>query len=185
MRTKTWFHSLRDSAFLREILCVSVPLWCSFLLRIPNAGATPARLQGRGPGYIRGCLCSLPSTCSTSTTPDLVISGVVDVLQVEGKEHTAPDVRGVEHFLDGFAAVRESAIAQDESQAPVGQICLMRFRDAARYERGSGTVEAAMPARALYIHAQLYAFVIFGVGERLMFPFVPSPAPEGPNVAGN
>src|SRR5664279_3279879 len=114
---------------------------------------------------------------------DLVISGVVDVLQVEGKEHTAPDVRGVEHFLDGFAAVRESAIAQNESQAPVGQICLMRFRDAARYERGSGAVEAAMPARALYIHAQLYAFVIFGVGERLMFPFVPSPAPEGPNVS--
>ena len=37
---------------------------------------------------------------------DLVISGVVDVLQVEGEEGTEPDVRGVEHFLDGFAAVR-------------------------------------------------------------------------------
>src|ERR1019366_7871227 len=115
-------------------------------------------------------------------TADLVIPGIVDVLQVEGEEDTAPDVRGVEHFLDGFAAVCESAIAEKESQAAVGQICLMRLGDAARHKRRSDTVEAAMPAHAFRIHAQLDAFVIFRVGKRLVLSFVPPPPAESPNV---
>ncbi len=47
-----------------------------------------------------------PQSRHSHRTADLVISGVVDVLQVKGEEDTAPHVRGVEHFLDGFAAVR-------------------------------------------------------------------------------
>ncbi len=35
----------------------------------------------------------------------VVIAGIVDVLIVERKEQTPPDVSGVERFLDGFAAV--------------------------------------------------------------------------------
>src|ERR1035437_10706675 len=129
------------------------------------------------PTHLYCLLATVPSEFQMQPQPrhgnraaDAVISGIVDVLQVEGEERTAPDVRGVEGFLDGFAAVCQSAIAEEKSQAAVGPICLMRFRDAVRHERHSGTVEAAMPAGALCIHAQLHTFVIFGVGERLMFP---------------
>src|ERR1039457_5500967 len=116
---------------------------------------------------------------------DPVISGIVDVLQVKGEEDAAPDVGGVERYLDGFAAVGESAIAQKKSQAAIGQICLMRFRDAARHERDTSAVEAAMPARSLGIRPQLRAFVIFCVSKRLVLSFVPSPPAERPNVAGH
>src|ERR1017187_3085041 len=58
----------------------------------------------------------------------------------------------------------------------------MRFRDAARDERRSGAVEASMPARSFQVHADFRAFVVFGVGKRFMFAFVPPPSPEGPNV---
>src|ERR1035441_3692471 len=41
-----------------------------------------------------------------------------------------------------------------------------------------------MPSSSLGIDAQLQGAVGFGVGERLMLTFVPSPAAKGPDIAG-
>jgi len=80
---------------------------------------------------------------------DLVISGVVHVLQVESEEDTAPNMRGVEHLLDGFAAISQSPVAEKKSQTTISQVRLMRLRDTARDERCTSAVETAMPTRSL------------------------------------
>src|SRR5271169_5312085 len=118
-------------------------------------------------------------------TAYLVVTRIVDVLKVEGNEDTPPDMGRIERFFDGFAAVGQPAIAQNESQTAIRQISRMRRRDAARHERRAGAVEAAMPARAFHVRAYFHPFVIFGVGERLMLAFVPAPASEGPDVRGD
>src|ERR1035438_84686 len=53
-----------------------------------------------------------------------------------------------------------------------------------RQEGCSHAIEAAMPARALGIDAQLKNAFGFGIAKRLVLTVGPSPAPEGPNIAG-
>src|SRR6516225_2915291 len=92
-------------------------------------------------------------------------------------------MRVVEGFFDGFAAVGEPTVTQNEAESAIGQIRLMGFRDATGDKDDACAIEIAMPVRPLGKAADFHALVVFRVGERLMLTFVPSPATEDPHIA--
>ena len=88
----------------------------------PEPEFSPRRHREHGEGQ-SGCLCSdrflelqvQPQARHGHWAADLVIARVVDVLKVKGDEDTSPDMGRVERFLDGLAAVGQSAISQNET----------------------------------------------------------------------
>jgi hypothetical protein len=51
-----------------------------------------------------------------------IVTGAVNVLDIEGKVKTLPDMPVVVAFLDIFAAVVEAAVAQQEPQPAILQV---------------------------------------------------------------
>src|SRR5262245_5825865 len=77
-----------------------------------------------------------------------VVAGVVDVLQAGGRGPSSPQPRGVVRLDDGFAAVREAAVAEQETEAAEAQVLAMRFGQAVGHERDADLVLAAPPSVA-------------------------------------
>src|ERR1017187_9399590 len=125
-----------------------------------------------------------PQSGHADGTPIAVIAWIVDVLVIDSEIQTSPGVDGVEGFLDGFAPVIQSTVAENESQPAIREVGLVVSADSVRDEGRSQAIEAAMPACSLGIDAELQSAVGLGVGERLMLAFVPSPSAKGPDVAG-
>ena len=58
-----------------------------------------------------------------------IVAGIVDVLQAGGEVKAAPDVRGVVGLDNVFAAVVQSAIAEEKAEAAIGEIVLVILLD--------------------------------------------------------
>jgi hypothetical protein len=58
-------------------------------------------------------------------TAVLVVAGVLNVLHIHGIKKTAPRVKGVVAFHNGFAAIVEPAIAKQKALTAVLQVVLM------------------------------------------------------------
>ena len=67
------------------------------------------------------------------------------MLEVEGGEETAPEMRGIESFEDFFVAVSERAVAQKKSAAAEREIFLMGGDDAVHYENGARAIVTPLP----------------------------------------
>jgi hypothetical protein len=76
------------------------------------------------------------------------------------------------------------AVAQQESQATVGQVGLMVLLDGVGDESEAGAVLFAMPPRAVGADSLDKGLIDFSVGERLSFPIIPAGAGEGSQKAG-
>src|ERR1700688_3033318 len=81
-------------------------------------------------------------------------------------------------FLNGFAPVIETAIAQQKAVAAQRQIFLVISRNSVRNKNDPGAVEFSAPALSGGSSAQLHGAIYFGVGVGLMAAFVPAPASE-------
>ena len=107
-----------------------------------------------------------------------VVAGVIDVLQIEGDEETAPEVRGIESFDDFFGAVSKIAITQEKSEAAEREIFLMSLDDSVGDEGHAGAIVVAIPPIALREAADFGGAIVFGIGERFVAAVAPSEAPE-------
>jgi hypothetical protein len=74
----------------------------------------------------------------------LIVAGIIDVLQVEGREEAAPEMRGVEAFEDFFGAVGQPAIAEQEAETAQREILLMRGDDSVGDKDGAGAINSLM-----------------------------------------
>ncbi len=81
-------------------------------------------------------------------------------------------------FLNGFAPVIETAIAQQKAVAAQRQIFLVISRNSVRNKNDPGAVEFSAPALSGCSNAQLHGAIYFGVGVGLTAAFVPAPASE-------
>src|SRR5580704_2287875 len=115
-------------------------------------------------------------------TTSFVVSGIVDVLYLEGGEEPAPEMCGVKRFDDFFGAVGETTISEQKSQAAEREILLMRRNDAVRDESHSGAVISPAPPRSFPKGAKLERAVHFRVCERLVASVAPSQASESAQV---
>src|SRR5579862_131845 len=107
-----------------------------------------------------------------------VVAGIIDVLQIEGGEETAPEVRGVESLDNFFGAVSEIAITEEKSEAAEREIFLVGFDDAIGDEDGSHSVIAPLPAIAFRKSAKLNGAVHFGVFVGFVAAIAPAEAAE-------
>ena len=113
-----------------------------------------------------------------------VVAGIVDVLDAGGEINATPDVDGVVGLEDVFAAVVESAVAEQKAEAAVREIVLVILLDGVGDEGDAGAVLLAMPPCAVRADAFGESLVDFGVGEGFGLAVVPSEAGEGGEVAG-
>ena len=74
-----------------------------------------------------------------------VVAGIVDVLNVEASEDSAPYMRVVVTLDDIFPAVVQRAVAEQKAQASEGQIFLMIGGNAVRNEYCAQLVLQSMP----------------------------------------
>ena len=98
------------------------------------------------------------------------------MLQIEGREDAAPDVRRVVTLDDILPPVVQLAIAEQESDAAERQILLVIPRNSIGNKCQSGTIQFSLPLRSLPASADLHRLVHFRVGVRFMLPFIPSPS---------
>src|SRR5215472_16978000 len=110
---------------------------------------------------------------------NLVISGIGDVLVVEGYRDAAPHVGGVVSFEYLFEAVGEAAIAQNEAEAAERKVTAVIAGDAVDDEGGADLVFGAAPGFPAEIAADRAGAVDFGIGVGLIRAFVPTQAAEG------
>ena len=96
---------------------------------------------------------------------DLVVAGIIDVLNIEGEEDASPDVCGVVAFPDGFPPVSQPSVSQKEPEPTQGQIFLVVAGDSVANEGGADLVVPAAPFRPAKIAAEGDCLVIFGVGK--------------------
>src|SRR5579862_6633872 len=111
-----------------------------------------------------------------------VVARIVDVLQIQGGEETAPEVRGIESFDDFLGAVSEIAITEEKSEAAEREIFLVGFDDSVGDEDGSDSVIAPLPAIAFRKSAKLNGAVHFGVFVGFVAAIAPSEAAENANL---
>src|SRR5450631_4442859 len=100
-----------------------------------------------------------PQSGHADGTPVAVIARIVDVLVIDSEIQPSPSVDGVEGFLDGFAAIVQSTVAEDESQPAICQVVLVVRPDPVGDESCAQAIEAAMPACSLGIDAELQSAV--------------------------
>src|ERR1700719_295194 len=107
-----------------------------------------------------------------------VVARIIDVLQVERHEETAPQMCGVEGFNNFFGAVGEAGVAEEEAEAAEREILLMGFDNSIGDERHAGAVVVAAPPATLRETANLDGAIVLGVGEGFVAAVAPSEAPE-------
>src|ERR1700728_3567840 len=47
----------------------------------------------------------------------LIVSRIIDVLQIERSEESSPEMRGVKSFEDFFGAIRKAAVAEQKARS--------------------------------------------------------------------
>jgi hypothetical protein len=108
--------------------------------------------------------------------PVAVVAGIIDVLHSGSDIDSAPNMRRVIRLDDVLPPVVQPSISQQETEAAIGQIHLVILLDPVRHERNAGTVLLAMPQCAICPDTLIERRINFGVGKRLGFSVVPSPA---------
>src|SRR5260370_21818591 len=103
---------------------------------------------------------------------------MVHKLKPEGRVGAAPRVQCVVRFDDIFAAIVETAVAQDNHEAAKSEILLVVARDSVGHEGEAGAIEPSAPAHSTGPEAEQDGFVDFGVGVRFVAALVPAPAAE-------
>src|SRR5580658_8130565 len=78
-------------------------------------------------------------------TARLVVSRIIDVLEIAGREESAPQVRGVKSLEDFLRAGRERAVAQQKSQAAKSEVLLVSRYDFVRDEHSARAIVPAPP----------------------------------------
>ena len=63
--------------------------------------------------------------CDEDRAAVTIVAGIGNGLKIEGSEDTAPDVERVVAFGDGFTAVGEAAVAEQETVAAERKILLV------------------------------------------------------------
>ena len=111
-----------------------------------------------------------------------VVAGIVDVLEAGGEVDAAPGVNGVVRLDDVFASVVKVAVAEEKTEAAIGEIGLMILLDGVGDEGDASTVLFAMPPCAGGTKAFGEGLVDFGVGEGFGFAVIPAEAGEGGEV---
>src|SRR5208282_4612572 len=113
------------------------------------------------------------------------IAGIVDVLEIERCEQSAPEVRCIEALNDFFVAVSETPVAKQKALAAEREILLMGRHDSIHHKGGSYAVVPPVPRIALREGAKLECAVIFGIRERLVAAIAPSQAAKDTHLGGN
>ncbi len=106
----------------------------------------------------------------------LVVSGIVDVLQIERRENSAPDVRGIISFEDFFAAITEPAVSENKPESTECKVSCMVTRNAIDREHRSCPVVATMPSGSLEVRTAFGSSIHLGIGERFVMPVAPTQA---------
>ncbi len=111
-----------------------------------------------------------------------IVAGIVDMLNIDARENSAPYMGVVVALDDIFAAVIQGAVAQQKSQTSQREIVLVVGGDAIRNKnRANFVLLRDASAVSCQVGADLDGLVDFGVGVGLMLSFVPSPAQEAAN----
>src|SRR5208337_1472311 len=97
--------------------------------------------------------------------PVAVVDGIVDVLHSGSKIDSAPKVYRVIRFDDVLPAVVQPSIAQQETEAAIGQVYLVILLDPVRDEGNAGAVLLAMPFCAVHPYAPGEGRINFSVGK--------------------
>ena len=100
------------------------------------------------------------------------------MLHAKRRINPAPYVNGIVALNNVLAPVVQTAIAQKKSRATECEIFLVVPRDAVRNENQSGTVKFPVPPSTAAGNAYFCRLIHFGVDERFMPSFVPSPPAE-------
>jgi len=85
-----------------------------------------------------------PQSQHTHGAAVAVIAGIVDVLIVDREIQASPGMNSVEGFLNSLAAVVQSAVAQQKSQASVCEVGLMVGANSIRKEDCARTLSASV-----------------------------------------
>ena len=76
-----------------------------------------------------------------------VVRRIDDVLHIRGNVESFPHMHGVVALQNVLAPVVQRAVAEQESEAAIGEIRLVEFRDPARDEGHTSTVQHACDCR--------------------------------------
>ena len=109
-------------------------------------------------------------------TPVTIVARIVDKGELHPHVKAAHHVHVVIGLADRFAAVVETAVAENEPQASEGQILLVLGADAAGFEGAADLVLFSAPRVAGEFEAERHGAVHLCIGERLFVPLVPSGA---------
>ena len=112
-----------------------------------------------------------------------VVAGVIDVLQAGREVDAAPDVGCVVGLHDIFAAVVETAVAEQEAEAAIGEVGLVILLDCVGDESDAGAVLLAMPPGAVCAESLGESLIDFRVGEGFGLAVIPAEAGEGGEVS--
>ena len=112
----------------------------------------------------------------------LVVAGIINVLDVEGREEAAPQVRGVKALEDFLRAVGQGAVAEQETQPAEGQILLVSRHDSVGDERDAGAVVAPIPECSLRETAEFEGAIVLGISERFVAAIAPAETPEDADI---
>src|SRR5271166_1568305 len=113
-----------------------------------------------------------------------VVAGVVDVLQAGCDIDAAPDVEGVVGLQNIFAAVVQLAVAEEKTEAAIGEVGLVVLLDGVRYKSDSCAILLTMPPGAVRAQSAIYGLIDFGVSEGFGLAVIPAYAGESGEVAG-
>src|SRR5579863_9322231 len=78
-----------------------------------------------------------------------IVARIVDLLHAGSDINTAPNMGSVIGFHNVFATIAQASVAEEKSEAAIGQIGLMVFADSIRYECDASAILLAMPFRAV------------------------------------
>src|SRR5579884_3063124 len=107
-----------------------------------------------------------------------VVTGVIDVLEIEARIDASPGVESVVHLGDILSPIVEPPISEQKSKSAERQIFLMVTRNAIRNECGPQMIQVPTPALAVSSETKQDSLVDLCVRIGFVLPFVPSPTTE-------
>src|SRR5580658_2304457 len=111
-----------------------------------------------------------------------VEAGVVHELVIEGEEDVFGHAEGVVGFEDLLGGVIELAVAEDETEAAVGEVFAVVLGQAADYSGHGGHVVGAGPGGAFEGKAKRAGAIDFGEGPCFAVSVVPAGSAEEAQV---
>jgi hypothetical protein len=107
-----------------------------------------------------------------------VITGIVDVLQIQGGINSAPEVERVVCLFDILSPVVEATVPQQKTKSSESQVRLMIARNGIGNKRESHAVRSSVPGGASGAQTKEKSLVVFRIRIGFVVAFVPSKATE-------